>query len=64
MCISQIALYSYLGNTLIDDTTHFLPRKLMGQPPLMKTVYNIEEVANGAVYPITNKTITKYHKLI
>ena len=30
----------------------------------MQTVFNIEEVANGVVHPITNKTITKYHKLI
>ena len=36
----------------------------MFQPPLMQPVFNIEEVANGVVHPITNKTITKYHKLI
>ena len=36
----------------------------MGQPPLIQTVFNIEEVANGVVHPITNRTITKYHKLI
>ena len=36
----------------------------MGQPPLIQTVINIEEVANGLVHPIKNKTIKKYHKLI
>ena len=36
----------------------------MGQLPLMQTLFYIEEVANGVVHPITNKTITKYHKLI
>ena len=35
----------------------------MGQPPLIQPVFDIEEVANGVVHPITNKTITKYHKL-
>ena len=63
-CISQTALYSYLGNALIDDATHLVPRKLIGQPPLMQTVFNIEEVANGVVHIIINKTIKKYHKLI
>ena len=63
-CISQTALYSYLGNALLDDAAHFVPRKLIGQPPLMQPVFNIEEVANGVVHPITNKTITKYHKII
>ena len=32
--------------------------------PLIQPVFNIEEVANGVVHPITNKKITKYHKLI
>ena len=63
-CISQTALYSYLGNTLLDDTAHFIPRKLMGQPPLIQPVLDIEEVGNGVVHPITNRKITKYHKLI
>ena len=63
-CISQTALYSYLGNALIDDAAHFVPRKLMGQPPLIQPAFNIEEVANGVVHPITNRTITRYHKLI
>ena len=36
----------------------------MGQLPLVQTVFNTEEVANGVVHPITNKTITKYHKLL
>ena len=36
----------------------------MVQPPLMQTLFNIEEVANGVLHPITNNTITKYHKLI
>ena len=63
-CISQTALYSYLGNALIDDAKHFVPRKIMVQPPLMQTVFNIAEVANSVVHPITNKKTTKYHKLI
>ena len=63
-CISQTALYSYLGNTLIDDAKHLIPRKLMVQPPFMQNIFNIEEVANDVVHTITNKTITKYHKLI
>ena len=36
----------------------------MGQTPLMQTVFNIEEIVDRVVHPITNKTITKYHKLI
>ena len=64
LVFSQTSLYSYLGNALIDDATHFIPRKLMGQPPLMQTVFSIEEVSNGVVHPITNKTITKYHNLV
>ena len=56
-CISQTALYSYLSNVLLDDASHFVPRKLMGQPPLIQTVLDIEEVANGVVHPITNRTI-------
>ena len=36
----------------------------MDQPTLIQPVVNIEEVANGVVHPITNKKITKYHKLI
>ena len=36
----------------------------MVQPPLMQTVFNIEEVANGVVHPIKNKTVTKYQNLI
>ena len=55
---------SYLGNALLDDAAHFVPRKLMGQTPLIQPVFNIEEVANSVVHPFTNKTITKYHKLI
>ena len=63
-CISKTALYSYCGNSLFNDIAHFVPRELMGQPPLIQLVFNIEEVSNGVVHPITNKTITKYHKLI
>ena len=63
-CISQIALYSYLSNALIDDATHFVTRNLIGQLPLTLIIFNIEEVANGVVHTTTNKTITKYHKLI
>ena len=36
----------------------------MGKPPLIQPVFNIEEVSNGAVHPITNKKITKYNRLI
>ena len=36
----------------------------MGQPPLIKPVFDIEEVENSAVNPITNRTIKKYHNLI
>ena len=39
--ISQTALYSYLENALIDEATHFVPRKPMVQPPLMQTIFNI-----------------------
>ena len=56
-CISQTALYFYLGNALIDDAAHFIPSKLMGQPPLIQPVFDIEEVANGVVHTITNRTI-------
>ena len=42
-CISQTALYKYIGNTLIDDAAHFIPRKLMGQPPLIQPVFDIEK---------------------
>ena len=63
-CISQTALYSYLGKALLDDAAHFVPRKLMDQTPLIQPVFSIEELANGVVHPITNKTITKYHKLV
>ena len=55
---------SYLGNAVLDDAAHFVPRKLMGQPPLIQPAFDIEEVANDVVHPITNMTITKYHKLI
>ena len=63
-CISHNALYYYLGNALLDDTAYFLPRKLMVQPPLIQPAFDIEELANGVVHPITNMTIKKYHKLI
>ena len=63
-CISQTALYSYLGNAIFDEVAHFVPRKLMGEPPLIQPALDIEEVKNGVVHPITNRTITKYHKLI
>ena len=63
-CISQTALYSYLGNALLDDVALFVPRKIIGQTPLSQPVFSIEEVANGVVHPIANKTIKKYHKLI
>ena len=36
----------------------------MGKPPPIQPTFYIEEVANGVVHPITNRTITKYHKLI
>ena len=36
----------------------------MGQQTLMQTIFKIEEVENGVVHSITNKKITKYHKLI
>ena len=58
-CISQTAVYSYLGNSLLDNAAHFVPRKLMGQPPLIQPVFDIEEVENGVVNQITNRTITK-----
>ena len=41
-CISQTALYAYLVNALLDDAAHFIPRKLMGQPPLIQPVFDIE----------------------
>ena len=63
-CISQTALYSYLGNVIFDGAVHFVPRKLMGEPPLIQPAFDIEEVGNGMVHPITNRNITKYHKLI
>ena len=36
----------------------------MGEPPPIQPAFDIKEVANGVVHPITNRTITKYHKLI
>ena len=36
----------------------------MVQPPLIQPVFDIEELENGVVHPITNRTITKYHNLI
>ena len=63
-CISQTALYSYLGNAIFEDASHFVPRKLMGEPPIIQPAFDIEEVANVVVHPVTNRTITKYHKLI
>ena len=41
-----------------------MPRKLIGQPPIIQPVFDIEEVANGVVHPVTNKTITRYNKLV
>ena len=63
-CISQTALYYYLGNAIFDDTVHFLPTTLMGKPTPIQPAFDIEEVENGMVHPITNGTIKKYHKLI
>ena len=34
-CISQTSLYYYLGKALLDDAAHFIPRKIMVQPPLI-----------------------------
>ena len=36
----------------------------MGQPPLIQPIFDIEELANGVVHIVTNRTITEYHKLV
>ena len=57
-CISQTALYSYISSAIFDNASNFVPRKLMGEPPIIQPAFDIEEVANDVVHPITNRTIT------
>ena len=54
--ISQAALNAIMGNIFLAEMKETV--RLNEPPP------DIEEVANGVVHPVTNKTITKYKKII
>ena len=58
--ISQQALHFVVGKGLMETThgAHFA--KEFGEQHSI----DLEEVCNGVVHPVTNETITKYHKLI
>ena len=77
--ISRDALYHVLGNAMFDTSAHSnIPDSLMKVNLNMSPVIiletmkednlapdvNLKELCNGVVHPVTNKTITKYQKLI
>ena len=52
--ISQAALNEFIGNSYMQDLQHSMATNTDPN--------GLEEVANGAVYPVTKETITKYKK--
>ena len=60
------ALYAYLGTTMLEDSTHFVPTSIMPswQPFTAMPPIAINKVANGVVHPTTKESITKYQKLV
>ena len=50
------ALHQFIGNDFLDKLKK---RKVTNEHSL-----GAKEVANSVVHPVTNKTITKYNKLI
>ena len=63
-CISQEALYSVLGDAMLNATHHFVPVHMENKPFAINAPLDVEEYANGVVHPITNETLTKYEQLI
>ena len=62
--IAPDALYSYLGDAMLNETHHFVPESLMSTWVPIAPPPDIEELCCGVVHPVTNETITKYHKVI
>ena len=65
--ISQEALYLVLGNAMMDNAPYFVPDCLKDYSLNFGPEYkekDVEEYCNGVVHSITNKTITKYHRVI
>ena len=59
------ALYAMLGRELMNYNPMFVPEHMERTDPIasMRNM-DIEEYANGVVHPVTNETLTKYHKVI
>ena len=62
--IAPEALYSYLGDAILNETHHFVPESLMSAWTPLTLPPDIEELCCGVVHPVTKETTTKYHKLI
>ena len=63
--IPKQAIYSYLGNDVFNTPEWFISNNLVNEELPTTPQIDIEEYANGVVvYPVTNKTITKYTTLI
>ena len=63
MFVSQEALYSILEKGL-EAPGITIPMKLEEHKIDNNANIDIKDFCNGIVYPVTNKSITSYHKLI
>ena len=61
--ISKSAFHQFLGNALETQHTFFFPRRLLPEQPKNKKPFDITDVCNGVVHPVTGETITKYKTL-
>ncbi len=63
--ISQHSFNTVIGDTLFSEASGvYTPHSLQEVALTFIPTVGIEEIANGVVHPGTNKTMTKYAKII
>ena len=61
---SQLAIYHFLGRALETGHDFFPPIKFMCSRDTNNLTFDLQDVCNEVVHPITRETITKHNKLV